>query len=531
MTKMDHCYTPCNGNNVGSSVKCTYSKKVQGIKKQKLAPKKSINKSETSQNGKTNDKKKGGNIIERDSSIVYDSAKFIEYIKSSYKRPQLPTNPSLYNTCPLNGLKYRNTSNPSNFGSSSLVFGRAHFKPPETSTHSSGNWKKTENIEPCFKLPSNNEIARSYLLSSGTVTIDGDDNDQSYSYIFNDFYFPNTENEYKINFTCANKRFDTVLSDIDKVSSRTRSTLFENSKANNSTPRKTSWDPKDIKMCSPFCSVKTESTQTSNKSSDGSNHSRSSQADDNPLRGIFVVSSNDNLELNVESYERLYKSELDLLLERGEIVDQSEIDEWHRQAALTEDHLRLHSVVCDRLSRVQVSWFGKRLFPVNKLVGNKENITHKSLSILVGSNDITVYNIKEFLPDYNSLDKEHIDDIFSILPNYITRIFKSKGHFDITSNTDSNEIVENFKITSRGSTKLLLRDHRTIGMNEIILQNSKLVDKRKKGLKNTKFTTLKTSDMISKNPSQDVILSLNRSFAIKVLMRFPYLDLHSLPLG
>eukprot|EP00371_Babesia_bovis_P002062 XP_001610709.1 hypothetical protein [Babesia bovis T2Bo] len=137
-----------------------------------------------------------------------------------------------------------------------------------------------------------------------------------------------------------------------------------------SSPAESFWNSKDIKMCSPFKACRGLTPEK--YESVGPTYATTKQDTVNmpiathfPIHGLFIVDADPDVDQDILCYEHLFKAELDLFIERGECVDIGDMDEWLHQAGLTIPQILLHRTSYRRLVRLNSKYFGKRIYPYN----------------------------------------------------------------------------------------------------------------------------------------------------------------------
>ncbi|KAK2195068.1 hypothetical protein BdWA1_003368 [Babesia duncani] len=320
---------------------------------------------------------------------------------------------------------------------------------------------------------------------------------------------------------------------------RARGSNIEKAKVEGVVDAKMKWDPRYIRMCSQYRACRPEVSKLLPRPqglfygiiklpSYTKNPEKHIDPLAPPLDGVFVITSDFDSSLNIESYERSYKSEIELLVERGRDVDPRDMEEWQRVAGLTVEQLEIQERALNRMSRLLVGWYGERDYPYR----GKVRILPRQYHMFDYSNGI--------LDKLRNFRNEHKKE---------PPKFQKKGHFRSKSQANEEQDASNATL---GYTDTGLNMQRPIfrifeqlphdcnrnffTSHEPTIQQDSSSIFRIKSISSVGLRR-RTSNIdiaITGNPPLPINqecglynLAAQHSFAIKVLLRFPYLDLSS----
>ncbi|GBE62390.1 recombinase activating protein, putative [Babesia ovata] len=312
------------------------------------------------------------------------------------------------------------------------------------------------------------------------------------------------------------------------------------------------WTPRDIKMCGPFKACRGEASKISKSGGpiygDGLNHEPDKSLDSavSPLEGLFMVTADIDSDEDVESYEHLYKAELDLLVERGEQVDLQEMDEWHYQAGLTAPQVKNHQMAFRRLLRLHCNYFGKRVYPYR---GELDSLASKSLHVLDPDTntfevspamtrpeklDLRKVKKRPFMDRESAIDTPTNDATpgtsgTTTIPLSTYRLFDYETEPRFIRNPTLKVGASNVRHLYDEETSHSFIKSPSFGLRHAISDFQTVTATCEKDFQ-VPLTLKQLFPTKDKYINSDVTLMNQRNFILKVLLRFPYLDLKQLGL-
>lgn len=315
------------------------------------------------------------------------------------------------------------------------------------------------------------------------------------------------------------------------------------------------WKPRDIKMCSPFKACRGEVTKITKSGGPihgDASHSKPRRILDtapSTLEGLFVVIADSDMGTDVDSYEHLYKAEFDLLIERKEYVDIREMEEWRYQAGLRTDQIGHHHTAFNRFLRLHCKHFGRRVYPYR---GELDSLASKSIHVLdphTKKFEVGIMITKTYRHDIRRTKKRHPMDMGhfsdSIPDEPLSGRFSNIAAIQIPTHrlfdyeTDIRRIPNSSVKAEASNTYQLYGEtiedgfkmSPSIGIRHAFsdFQMSPKDDRHFKASTNLQqmftFQCQKETNMIP-----DATSANRRNFTLKILLRFPYLDLKQLGL-
>ncbi|CDR97527.1 hypothetical protein, conserved [Babesia bigemina] len=312
------------------------------------------------------------------------------------------------------------------------------------------------------------------------------------------------------------------------------------------------WTPRDIKMCGPFKACRGEASKISKSGGpiygDGFNNGSNKPQDSavSPLEGLFMVTADIDSDDDVESYEHLYKAELDLLVERGEQVDLQEMDEWLYQAGLTAPQVKNHQMAFRRLLRLNCNYFGKRVYPYR---GEFDSLASKTLHVLdpdTNSFEVSPAMAKPEKLDLRKLKKRPCMDRESVIesptndgaagisvnttiPLSTHRLFDYETEPRFIRNPTLKVGASNVRHLYGEETSCSFMKSQSFGLRHGIA-DFQIADTTRQEDFQVPPTLKQLFPTKDKYINSEVALMNQRNFILKVLLRFPYLDLKQLGL-
>ncbi|ORM40412.1 uncharacterized protein BXIN_2081 [Babesia sp. Xinjiang] len=315
-----------------------------------------------------------------------------------------------------------------------------------------------------------------------------------------------------------------------------------------STPLRGDWSPRDIKMCSPFKACRGDVPKAHKAGGpiygDGLNSESIRKMDPSlPLEGFFTVTADMDSDEDVESYERLYKAELDLFNERGEHVDLQELDEWLYQAGLTATQIKNHNMSFRRLLKLNCKYFGRRIYPYR---GELDAPTSKPFrdsnlhSATFGTGAAVTKEDNRGTADFKEnyyVDLISAEKTCDIRPSTPTSIATTPSTYRIVDYATEPQFLQNVPVEFGEST--VMHSHEvndidgftycpSIGVRHAVLdcRTMNCADDLFKVYRQKLSSPVESS---KDNLPQADATSMNQSnFILKVLLRFPYLELREL---
>ncbi|GIX65491.1 recombinase activating protein, putative [Babesia caballi] len=318
---------------------------------------------------------------------------------------------------------------------------------------------------------------------------------------------------------------------------------------------KNDWNPRDIKMCSPFKACRGEASKVSKSGGPiyGSGFNNESgkplETARPPLEGLFMVTADVDSDDDIESYERLYKAEFDLLVERGERVDLQEMDEWLYQAGLTGPQIKNHNNAFSSMLRLNCKYFGKRVYPYK---GELDSMASKTLHVLNPHTNDFEAGPTIAIPDKHDLKKmkkRQLMDTESTAENSASDRIPGNSVAIATIPASTYRLFDcetqprfihdpSLKIGASNVRQLYKKETAdgfircpSTGLRQAIsdFQSVPSANEDSSGTIEASKPESPTSTK-DKGGNPDASLMSQRNFILKILLRFPYLDLKQLGL-
>lgn len=310
------------------------------------------------------------------------------------------------------------------------------------------------------------------------------------------------------------------------------------------------WNPRDIKMCSPFKACRGEFSKVA-KSGEApwSYDFMKTQDSTKPsIEGAFLVTAQSHSKEDVESFEHLYKAEFDLLEERNEHVDSQEVDEWRYQAGLTAAQMKKNRITFNRVLGLKCKYFGKRIYPYR---GEFEGMASKYLHVLdnnKGTSNSTTADVNlekeetEKVKRRNTTDGEHnTEDGLSdsgtqdsadgdSTPSLMHHVFDIQTGKRNIRQHHPNALASNVKVLTDTDVDIKMTTLPSIGIREAI-PDFHLISPHDEEFRSPHTNDQKVSTVEDDLDALEAQTVSQGSFIVKIMLRFPYLNVQHLDLA
>ncbi|GFE53990.1 hypothetical protein BaOVIS_013940 [Babesia ovis] len=311
------------------------------------------------------------------------------------------------------------------------------------------------------------------------------------------------------------------------------------------------WSPRDILMCGSFKACRGEVSKAPKHGGpvypeDTNSKPTPKDSSNTSSEGLYMLVADVDSDDDYESYEHLYKAELDLLVERGEPVDIEEIDEWFYQAGLTSSQIKNHKMASNRLLRLNCKYFGQRVHPYSGELDTLSSKTFHVLDLNTNTFDVHCKTTKKkhdarklkkhsqmFTESFldNMTDDEDVPkhlDLRSRAPNY--RMFDHVTGPKYMVDPCSQNYYSNIRSLYGSKADQGYTPATSIGIRH---GKSDFETTSASQTEDQRTSTQQSSPRLLsklKLDKPEIVSTHERNFILKVLLRFPYLDLKQLGL-